>query len=121
MPYTLPSFNLQIKAYSFGAYFPNPARVGFMGNLTPGRRVSTGIDSGGGDVGIDQMYRFLLVPALTDIRGSFSTAGADQLEVPIGSGRFYLVQDVDDIGKGFPNEHRLAWLILSGLQPVPLP
>jgi hypothetical protein len=121
MPYTLPAFNLNVKCYSFGSYFPNPARLAFMANLTPGRRVSSGIDSGGSGVGIDMMYRYLLVPALTDIRGSFSATGPDQVEVPIGTGRYYLVQDVDDVAKGFANEHRIAWLIISGTQPVPLP
>jgi hypothetical protein len=53
----------------------------------------------------------LLLPKLTDIRGGQDTAAADQVEVPAGSGRYYQVQIVDDIGKGWPNEHRTACIM----------
>jgi hypothetical protein len=46
------------------------------------------------------------------------------VEVPAGSGRYYEVVQVDDAGKGFPNEHRIAGLIATvdlGMWPVPYP
>jgi hypothetical protein len=50
----------------------------------------------------------LLVPKGTDIRGYSTTNTGDCVEVPAGSGRFYAVLWADDVGKGFPNEYRIA-------------
>jgi len=66
----------------------------------------------------------LLVAALTDLRDHFSTPGThgDSIEVPAGSGRKYYCYIVDDVGKGFPNEHRYAILLKTQfIQPVPFP
>jgi hypothetical protein len=71
----------------------------------------------------------LLLPALTDVRPALPTdptdpSGgvtiSDQVEVPKGSGRIYVVLSADDIGKGFPNEHRAA-LIQMLTTPFPMP
>lgn len=58
-------------------------------------------------------FRTLLLPKLTDVRGSGVSAGAfgDLIECPAGSGRFYVTTDVDDTGKGFSNEHRWAYIL----------
>jgi len=57
----------------------------------------------------------LLVPKLTDIRPPGLSSGTnvwgDLVEVPAGSSRWYMVIQVDDVGKGFPNEHRFAYLL----------
>jgi hypothetical protein len=53
----------------------------------------------------------LLVPALTDIRGPQDSTSPDVVECPAGSGRFYWCYAVDDVGKGYPNEHRSALLV----------
>jgi hypothetical protein len=50
----------------------------------------------------------LLLPKGTDVRDELNATGRDGVECPAGSGRFYEVIFVDDIGKGFPNEHRGA-------------
>ncbi len=66
----------------------------------------------------------LLVPAGTDIRGYINSFTADWVEVPQGSGRYYYVHQVDDIGKGFDNEHRFAMIVpthLYTLWPTPYP
>jgi hypothetical protein len=73
----------------------------------------------------------LLLPALTDIRSGLLVVQPDFVQIPAGSGRWYQVVAVDDIGKGFPNEHRAAQCMqvsvltdagLSGLLwPVPMP
>jgi hypothetical protein len=52
----------------------------------------------------------LLVPAGSDLRSLVNAAVEDVVECPSGSGRWYQVGGVDDIGKGFPNEHRCALL-----------
>lgn len=67
---------------------------------------------------------YLLLQAYTDIRGENSVGGADTVEVPAGSGRYYTVTWVDDIGKGFSNEHRFACLVQDspwapGVIPIP--
>jgi len=73
----------------------------------------------------------LLLPRRSDIRASWNgSANADSVECPAGTKRFYLVRWVDDVGRGFQNEYRLAVcsFMASGLTfsdvgavPVPLP
>lgn len=62
----------------------------------------------------------LLLPAGTDVRDGSTGGEADIIEVPAGSGRWYSVMSVDDMGKGFPNEHRFALLhkIYERLNPI---
>jgi len=62
----------------------------------------------------------LLVPALTDIRDELSGTFADIVEVPKGSARIYEVKYADDVGKGFANEYRIAYLAKI-IWPVPAP
>lgn len=50
----------------------------------------------------------LVLSAFSDIRGRENSIGQDCVEVPQGTGRYYHVLQVDDIGKGWPNEHRFA-------------
>jgi len=56
----------------------------------------------------------VLCPAGTDIRDSKCNGACDLIELPAGSGRFYLVLFVDDVAKGFPNEYRIGYLICCG-------
>lgn len=53
----------------------------------------------------------VLCPAGTDIRDESCGGGADLVEVPDASGRFYLVGYADDVAKGFANEYRCALLL----------
>lgn len=50
----------------------------------------------------------VLFPAGSDIRDASCFPNPDAVEIPLGSGRFYWVAFVDDIAKGFANEHRWA-------------
>jgi hypothetical protein len=63
----------------------------------------------------------LLLPATTDIRDSAGGTRPDVTEVPAGSGRTYICTFVDDIGKGFANEHRAAIMVKFGVWPIPYP
>jgi hypothetical protein len=65
----------------------------------------------------------LLLPPLSDVRGPQDSSGfTDVVEVPAGSGRYYGVAAVDDIGKGYSNEHRTASLYaLPGTWLAPYP
>jgi hypothetical protein len=60
-------------------------------------------------------FMSLSVPAYTDLRpwgaeGGWTGATGSMVEVPAGTGRYYQVQCVDDVAKGFPNEYRFAIL-----------
>lgn len=55
----------------------------------------------------------LLLPKRTDIRAGAQSANGEQdiVEVPGETGRFYLVMGVDDVGRGFSNEYRCAFIV----------
>jgi hypothetical protein len=81
-------------------------------NLTPGRRVFSQTTQVPAVPGLYAFDMELLLPALTDLRASYlpGPTPADLLEIPKASMRFYLTWYVDDIAKGFANEHRFAIL-----------
>jgi hypothetical protein len=111
MSFTLPEFNLTCDIYT-GPWATRVFRLSASGNLAFGKRVQqAALDSVGGGFPIGSSQPVLLLPALTDIRSGVQVPKTDLVEVPSGSGRWYLVFAVDDIGKGFPNEHRAAVLI----------
>lgn len=119
MAYRLPNFNLtsgigpNLQAY--------PPRLTSLSNLAWGNRTSQTYTFGITNATTARMLMTLLLPKGTDIRGPANIGGVvDSVECPIGSGRYYFVLGVDDIGKGFPNEHRAAVLQLY-LCPTVLP
>lgn len=116
--YVLPQFNLQVGIWRHGSSHAAPPDVSSLGNLSPGRTMGLPNDApppSGSQTGT----MWLRLPALTDIRDGTAAAGADTVECPLTSGRFYNVTWVDDIGAGFANEHRFA--ILSKIAPWPTP
>lgn len=131
MAFTLPTFNLQAsvwRAGGVGLAYATPTLM-TAANLSPGRRVMLS-NVGLGSPGVFAQFMELLVPKLADIRANWNGVLADLVEVPAGTKRFYAVQFVDDIGKGFTNEHRLVQLLFLALGnttlaggpfPVPTP
>jgi hypothetical protein len=119
MSFTLPTFNLTVNIFT--AATPLVLRVVTVGNLAWGRRVNVASTGGTDAIGVPLVTMSLLLPPGTDIRGPLAPGFADRVEVPAGTGRFYEVAFVDDIGKGFPNEHRCAVLEQTSPQPIPLP
>jgi len=132
MAFTLPEFNLTVDIYT-GPWLTKALRLSSDANMAFGRRSQGQIPSLG-DPGAApaSIYEVLLLPPLTDVRPYFLTGQADVVEVPSGSGRWYGVEWVDDIGKGFSNEHRAAGILqishfldpakYAGLSwPVPMP
>ena len=117
--FTVPTMNLAINIWHTGEgeYLSGPPSVVTIGNLSLGRRVTTGPDANF-DVGIDAAYRFLALPKGTDIRGNYTLFGPDTVEVEAGSGYLYLVIDVERVGRGFSNEFLRAWC--SPIAPQPL-
>lgn len=125
--FSLPTFNLTVNAWrSIHNPLVDPPDTVEDCNLAWGRRASVPASGGTSTVGVVFTAMTLLLPPLSDVRDGLQPGtGADVVEVPAGSGRFYDVLLVDDIGKGFPNEHRCAVVlksVLPGLQwPTPYP
>lgn len=117
--YTIPTFNLTCNLWT-GGNPVGPPRLSPVCNLAWGRRVNVASTGGTTTLGIPLVTMSLLLPALTDVRGPFGPSGEDACEVPAGSGRLYHVVWVDDIGKGFANEHRCAVLEMYSV-PEPMP
>lgn len=119
MPYILPNFNLTVNVWHSPNVPPAAPDLSPVANLCFGRRVGATI----GVSGFAEMQ--LLLPAFTDLRWSVhNIAASDIIEVPAGSGRFYQLLCCDDMGKGFPNEHRYAILQQThahGYWPIPVP
>lgn len=130
MAYTLPTFNLSCNIYSWVAP-PGPlvvVRLSPECNLQMSRRVNTGYFTADSFYDGVRMQMYLLLPPLTDIRPSkcvgYDSPVADLVECPAGSGRIYQVVDVDDVGKGFSNEFRVASVYGTaqyGAWPTPIP
>ncbi len=112
MSISLPTFNLSCNVYT-GPWLTKVFRFASDCNLAWGRRVNTPSIEGsfipGGNVTV---LMNLLLPAGTDVRCCMQANPPvlDIVEVPAGSGRWYGVAAVDDSGKGFSNEHRIAVL-----------
>lgn len=132
MAFTLPTFNLVCDFYT-GPWATKAYRLTENGNLAWGKR-TLGIWGSAGDTSFSPAVysETLLLPALTDVRSAALTGHNDLIEVPSGSGRWYVVQAVDDIGKGFANEHRAAIITMASqyvdftrfpglFWPVPMP
>lgn len=120
--FILPQFNLAVHIWRH-AHDPavDPPDVVTVGNLAWGRRVNVPSTGGTGALGVPLMTLTLLLPPLTDVRGDSTGAAADWVEAPAGTGRVYLCYFVDDLGKGFANEHRGAVLGHGPTWPVPTP
>jgi len=119
MAFTIPDFPLNCAAWHAGGGPPAPPDLLFMGNLAYGKRAFTQYWDWALSSNLPGIFTCLLCPALTDIRDFTDVAGLDHVEIPVGSGRLYRVEFVDDLGKGFPNEHRFA--MLSKIKPWPRP
>lgn len=118
MSYSLPTFNLMADVYTNGTAPAGPPRVTLPCNLQCGRRRQLGLSTGDFDVSSNSPPMFLLVPALSDIRDNKCASSFDVVECPPASGRWYRVLWVDDVGKGFPNEFRLAVIEKYGVSPT---
>lgn len=78
----------------------------------------------GGLVGHANVLVWVGFPKLTDVRGQAGGITPDSIEVPSGSGRYYTVEWVDDVGKGYLNEYRVALAVQNpsaGGWPYPTP
>lgn len=123
MAFVLPTFPITCEIFDSGLPPPaGPARIsGQPCQLrAPQANMTIIIPAAGATSSV-----VLLLPPGTDIRDPWNAPinSNDYVEAPSGSGRFYRVMFMDDIAKGFSNEHRFAVLIkVSGLPwPTPSP
>ncbi len=129
MAFVVPNFNLLCK-------IGTSATAGFPATLPPfsirlasqmcalvfGHRVNVFASGGTAAQGYPVMGMSLLLPVGTDVRGSESGTGIlDVVECPVGTGRWYQVIQVDDIGKGYANEHRSAAILALPVWVPPYP
>jgi hypothetical protein len=109
MAFVVPTFNLNCNIFSGDIWPPPPVRLVSPCNLAMGRRTVLQIASqlleGNATFGVQPL---LLLPAGTDVRDDSCGHVQDFIECPAGSGRWYQVLGVDDSGKGFANEFRIA-------------
>jgi len=112
MAFSVPQFPLECDIYTTTGS-SKTFRLTSECNLALGRREisyqGTVVPSSGPS-SLFSPYVQLLLPAGTDIRDVACGGFNDIVEVPAESGRWYVVGGVDDFGKGFPNEHRIALL-----------
>lgn len=124
MAYVTPQFNLECTLYTSNIV-ANLRLDHVPCNLAFSKRVQIGQGIGDPTFALSGVM-FLLLPVGTDVRGPLNATGSDGVECPRGSGRWYVVGWVDDVGKGFPNEHRCAVLYQAlvppaGSWPTPIP
>jgi hypothetical protein len=106
--FTLPQFPLTCEIFS-GPYLARVSRATSVCNLALGRRGVVLPDFEFGTTQIATGPTYVLFPPGTDVRDmNCNIPAQDLLELPQGSGRWYSVSLVDDVGKGFANEHRYA-------------
>lgn len=121
MSFSLPIFNLFCNVWHQPAHPPAAPSFNVKCNLAYGRRGMSEL------VDTSLSFRWpmtLLLPLGTDVRTQAQGSSLDIVEVPAGSQRYYYVVAVDDVGKGFANEHRAAVLIATadfGNWPIPYP
>jgi hypothetical protein len=114
MAFNTPTFNLTVNLWS-ATLVTNPPTMSFLACLSPGRRTMLLAPSTLTNPVYVQVPTWgptseLMCPKGTDIRGAQNSGMTNVVECPAGSARYYLVLFVEDVGKGFPNEYRLALL-----------
>jgi hypothetical protein len=107
MAYSVPTFNLSVGVYT-GPWLTKVFRAFVPCNLRMGRGSLVILPTDGNGEAAYGIQPNLLVPAGSDIRDGSCYLEPDLLEVPAGSGRWYVAMNVDDVGKGFENEFRLV-------------
>jgi len=110
--FSAPVFNITCGIYTVALPSTLTLRLLSLCNLALGRRINWPWYEGTNVPGQSDGYTCaLLLPALTDVRSKICGTTPDIVECPDGSGRWYQVMAVEDVGKGFANEYRIATLI----------
>jgi len=125
MAFSVPAFPITCEVWN-GPWLGKTLRLPAQPcNLALGRRVQQQFLDDPDQVATSGMslQLALLLPPLTDLRDPYQGFPQDVIECPSGSGRWYGLLAYDDVGKGFPNEYRLAILVKIGnvIDPVQYP
>jgi hypothetical protein len=102
-----PTFNLTINRWRNGVPTTAPPTAVLAGQF----RVRGGVGLTRLGQAFPTLARLVCLPKGTTVIGQTGGTNADTLEVPAGTGRYYTVEDHDDVARGFPNEYRLCLLI----------
>lgn len=120
MAFVIPQFPITCDVYR-GPWLARALAISALPcNLGQGRRIvlseSVAAPQLEGSFNVSQ----LLCPKSSDVRDFSTSVTPDVIECPSGSGRWYGVLGVDDMGKGFPNEHRFVLMskIFEELDPA---
>jgi len=109
MPYQPPGFPARCNVYDNGGGGP-PRVVNLPCNMNGMNRDHNSYDFG-------FSYQLMYFPYRSDVRDSTdAAAGGDWVELPPGSGAFYLLLAVRDVARGYPNEFRIGYVshLLTG-------
>ena len=115
-PPRVPIFNLNYNIW-WALFGPLPPGVSATFINQPGQLCMGELVVNGGLALVTGM--FLKVPARTNIHWA-RPGGADVVEVPAGTGRYYTVTYVDDVGRNFANEYRVAFISMGVPPAIPL-
>lgn len=108
MAFFVPEMPLAVAVYD-GPWLAKAYRFSTVCNLAPGVRTYPFVEDFDPESQPFLIPTTVLFPAHSDIRDwSTGAPSPDILEIPEGSGRWYCVVNVDDLGKGFSNEHRVV-------------
>jgi hypothetical protein len=121
MSFSVPNFNISVNVWRFGNAPPAAPDLVVSANLAFGRR---GSSLQGLYVGAAEPVMTLLLPPSSDVRGPQCAFPDACVEAPGGTGRYYTIIGVDDSGKSWPNEYRvavIAWTKAFGAWPSPIP
>lgn len=121
MGYTIPTFNLTCDIWT-GPWGTKSLRMAAEPcAMAIGRRAAIALNALGPYTDSATSPVLLLFGAGTDVRDSAAYANpgtvemrSDFIEFPIGSGAWYFVLGVWDVGKGWPNEYRVASIVKVG-------
>lgn len=122
MAFKTPTMNLAVNIWHGNTIPPTgPPDVVTVGNLRPLYTGNVVVQMLAASV---RYCSTLALPKGTDVRPRGGLTDGfhvqDKLEVPAGSGRYYACEEVEDVGRGFPNEYR-GTIIRQVLAPIPIP
>ena len=124
MAFILPTFNINANLWTKPTVPPAAPTFATTCNMANGQRQASR-DWVAANLLLDSLYFLyevqLLFPKLTDVRGRNSVSGPSIVEAPAGSGVMWEVRWVYDAGKGFANEHRVAFAAQIPPYVDPLP
>jgi hypothetical protein len=123
MAFRVPTMNLTCDIYTSGDFGVNPPRLTGVTCQVRGPSKITVFSSATFITNFPALQE-LVIPAGTDLRGTFMTPTSHRDVVVIsayGAGYPFQVYDVYDVAKGFTNEYRIGMIYQFGAWTPPLP